>query len=70
MRNQHQIIHNNIINRSLNLNIAIFCNDIGLSWNDWKTATSNTAIVLNNLNKGIKFYPEGLDTFPGVPVVY
>lgn len=57
------ILHNNIINDALNIDVQVFCNDLIHAARDWYNTNSNNNFVKQNYQKFIKRYPNGLKPF-------
>lgn len=64
------ILHNNIINDALNIDVSIFCRDIITGANNWLQKIENTQLYKTNYDKFMRRYPNGLKPYiVGVPVI-
>lgn len=64
------VLHNNIINDALNIDVLIFCNDILSGAETWLQENEETEDFKRNYNKFMKMYPEGLAPYIlGIPVI-
>jgi hypothetical protein len=64
------IMHNNIINNALNIDVRIFCQSMIDSAEQWLAENERTELYENNYSKFMKRYPNGLTPYiVGVPVI-
>jgi len=62
--------HNNIILKSLNIDLVIFCNDIVESCTKWLETIKNDLNFIRNYDLFVRRYPNGIRPFiEGVPVI-
>jgi hypothetical protein len=65
-----RVLHNNVFDDALNVDVRIFCGDLITSANTWLVANENTANYQNNLAKFIRRHPNGLPPYIiGLPVI-
>jgi hypothetical protein len=64
------IFHNNIMNDVLNIDVNIFCKDIIASAEEYLNQKENADLYIENYNKFIRRYPDGLSPYiKGIPVI-
>jgi len=64
------ILHNNIMNDALNINVTIFCNDFISGAEKWIEENENSDLYKKNYDKFMRRYPNGLPPYiVGVPVI-
>ncbi len=64
------ILHCNILNDALNIDVRIFCNDIISGALLWLKENENTELYKKNYNKFMRRYSNGLSPYiGGVPVI-
>lgn len=64
------VLHSNIINNALNIDVSIFCRDIISGVEEWLKDNEETDIYKKNHSKFMKRYSEGLSPYiVGVPVI-
>lgn len=64
------ILHNNILNDALNIDVKIFCNDIVSGVEKWLDENENTDLYKRNYDKFMRRYPNGLPPYiVGVSVI-
>ena len=64
------VLHNNIINNALNIDVKIFCQDIISGAKEWLKKKRGTSNFERNYPKFVKRHPQGLPPFiKGVPVI-
>ncbi len=54
------ILHNNVLNDALNIDVRIFCNDLIAGAEKWLEENENTNLYKKNYNKFMRRYPNGL----------
>ncbi|WP_394557828.1 hypothetical protein [Priestia aryabhattai] len=63
------ILHNNILEGALNIDIRIFCNDLIKSAREWLEDVKDNETYIKNHEKSFKRYPNGIAPYiVGVPV--
>lgn len=68
--NHDLVLHNNIINDALNIDVRIFCEDICLAAERWWQAASSQPICKINFSHFVTRYPKGLPPYiVGIPVI-
>lgn len=64
------VLHCNIIDNALNIDVRIFCKDIISGAESWLTEYEGTELYKKNYNKCMMQYPNGLPPYiVGVPVI-
>ncbi len=64
------VLHNNVLNDALNIDVRIFCRDIIGGANSWLMASQSTPNYQKNFLKLMQRYPNGLSPYiVGVPVI-
>ena len=64
------ILHNNIMNDALNIDVKIFCNDLVNGAEKWLDENENTDLYKKNYDKFMRRYPNGLPPYiVGVSVI-
>lgn len=64
------IFHNNIINKALNIDIKIFCNDMINATKCWISVISTDKNFIKNYKDFVRRHPKGLPPYiSGVPVI-
>ena len=64
------VLHCNILNDALNIDVHIFCNDIVEGAEAWLREVEKTELYERNYNKFMRRYPHGLSSYiGGVPVI-
>lgn len=64
------VLHNNVINDALNIDVHIFCMDICEAAERWWQSAAEQANVAANLSRFIKRHPNGLPPYiVGLPVI-
>lgn len=64
------VMHNNIINDALNIDIKIFCTNIISSVRKWEQKIKGEPNFIRNYDKLLKVYPNGLPPYiGGMPVI-
>jgi hypothetical protein len=64
------VLHNNIINDALNIDVRLFCKDMIDSAIQWLDQVEGTALFKTNFEKFVRRYPTGLAPYiGGVPVI-
>ena len=54
------VLHNNVMNDALNIDVRIFCRDLIASARTWLSTVENTEPYEGNAKKSIQRYPNGL----------
>lgn len=68
--NTGMVMHNNIMNDALNIDVRIFCEDICDASVRWWNSVSENPNVQANLSRFVRRYPTGLAPYiVGVPVI-
>jgi hypothetical protein len=68
--NSGMILHNNIINDALNIDVRIFCEDICEASEKWWNSVSASQQVQANFSRFVRRYPTGLAPYiGGIPVI-
>lgn len=64
------ILHNNVLNDALNINVRIFCEDICSAVETWLQTIQHSSEFEANMPKFVRRYPGGLAPYiVGVPVI-
>lgn len=64
------ILHNNIMNDALNIDVRIFCIDIVTGAEKWLSENEKTKLYKKNYDKFMRRYPNGLSPYiDGLPVI-
>jgi hypothetical protein len=64
------ILHNNLFENALQLDAAIFCNDVIEAARARESAKQNESIVKANLQRLVQYYPNGLKPYiVGIPII-
>jgi hypothetical protein len=64
------IMHNNVMNDVLNIDVRIFCRDIIASALAWLTAAEGTEPYESNVKRSIQRYPNGIEPWvKGLPAI-
>lgn len=67
---QWMVLHNNILNDALNIDVRIFCNDMVGGAEEWLIRAENTAAFRANYPKFMRRYAQGLPPYiVGVPLI-
>jgi len=68
--NSGMVLHNNIMNDALNIDVRIFCEDICEAAGRWWNSASTHPRVQANLSRFVRRYPTGLAPYiGGIPVI-
>ena len=68
--NPRFIMHNNVMNDALNIDVKAFCEDIISACEAWLTAAAADPTVQSNLASSMQRYPQGLSPYiVGIPVI-
>jgi len=68
--NSGMILHNNIVNDALNIDVRIFCEDICTASEKWWNSVSASRQVQANFSRFVRRYPTGLAPYiGGIPVI-
>lgn len=68
--NQNMILHDNILNDALNIDLNIFCLAMIKAVEDWLNDIKDTPNFIRNYKKFMKRYPNGLSPYiVGIPVI-
>ena len=68
--NSGMVLHNNILNDALNIDVRIFCEDICAATESWWPTASTKPAVQTNLARFVRRYPGGLAPYiVGLPVI-
>lgn len=68
--NSSLVMHNNILNDALNIDLIQFCSQMVYSCKEWLSSHETDSIVKRNYSKLMKVYPNGLLPYiAGVPVI-
>jgi hypothetical protein len=64
------VLHNNIMNDALNIDVHIFCEDLCAAAESWWRTESSDLNVQTNLQRFVTRHPDGLTPYiSGVPVI-
>lgn len=64
------MMHNNVMNDALNIDVRRFCEDVISSCEDWLVAVAADPAVQQNLVSSMQRYPQGLAPYiVGIPVI-
>lgn len=64
------IMHNNVINDALNIDVKLFCNNILNAVRKWQKSIKNNENYKRNYKNLIKLYPDGFPPYiTGIPVI-
>lgn len=64
------VLHNNIINDALNLDVVHFCNDVIAAARNWLAAKHDDVCVIENLPNLVRYRPQGLSPYiVGLPLI-
>jgi hypothetical protein len=64
------VLHCNVMNDALNIDVRIFCNDLVGAAEKWLEENENTDLYKKNHDKFMRRYPNGLPPYVvGVPVI-
>lgn len=64
------ILHNNILNDALNIDVRIFCEDFCQAAELWWQEAETSQIVIKNLERFVTRYPHGLAPYiVGIPII-
>jgi hypothetical protein len=64
------LMHNNVINDALNIDVEHFCRDVILGVHSWLGGVTGTEPFESNYQRMMKRYPDGLRPYiTGVPVI-
>jgi len=64
------VLHCNVINDALNIDVKIFCSDLVGAAEKWLEENENTDLYKKNHDKFMRRYPDGLSPYVvGVPVI-
>ena len=64
------ILHNNILNGALNIDVRIFCEDVCQAAELWWQGAATSPNVEKNLERFVTRYPHGLAPYiVGIPVI-
>ncbi len=66
----NSVLHCNVMNRALNLDVGVFCSAIITGAQNWLSSASNNPLFQTNYNNFVRRYPNGLPPYIiGVPVI-
>ncbi len=66
----HDVLHNNVLNDALNIDVRIFCEDVVHAVEVWLPSALAQPQVAANIDGFVRRYPEGLPPYVvGVPVI-
>ena len=64
------LMHNNVINDALNLDIPTFCLDVVEAARAWRVSVKGSEPYEGNVGKFVQLYPDGLPPYiVGAPVI-
>lgn len=64
------VLHNNVLNDALNIDVRIFCEDLVTAVETWLPQARKLPYFAHNLSQFVRRYPNGLPPYiVGVPVV-
>lgn len=68
--NRGIMLHNNVMNDALNIDVGRFCEDVISSCESWLAAVAADHTVQQNLANSMQRYPQGLTPYiAGIPVI-
>lgn len=68
--NPRIIMHNNVMNDALNIDVVKFCEDVISGCEDWLCFVATDAVVQQNLASSMQRYPQGLAPYiVGISVI-
>lgn len=66
----HDVLHNNVVNDALNIDVSLFCEDVVNAVELWLPSALAQPQVITNMAAFVRRYPEGLPPYVvGVPVI-